>query len=100
VTRAGIYNRRPVRDVAFARKPSPLFLRAVAFAIPRPLAKVLPQRAACFAVRSDATVDRLVADLEQIEELEPPADLFGAEPVAQQRLDELPLDSTELAVPA
>lgn len=96
----GIDGSRPFRNVALAREAATLLLSAIAFAVSGPLAKVLPQGAASLAILLHATVDRLVTDLEQPEELEPPADLFRAKPVAQERLDELPLDSAELAVSA
>lgn len=40
-----------------------------------------------------------MTDLEDLEELEPPADLFGAELIANEGLNELPLDLAEVAVP-
>ena len=91
---------RSVRDVALAGEPAALLLSPIPLAIPDGLTKVLPERSASLFVLLDVAVDGLMADLEQIEELEPSADLFGAELVAQKRLDQLPLRCAELAVPA
>ena len=94
----GLHGGGALSDVALAGQAATLLLGAVAFAISDRLAKVLPQGAACFAVLLHSTVDRLVADLEKPEELQPAADLFGAEPVAQKHLDQFPLDCAELAI--
>jgi hypothetical protein len=80
---ACIHGSRSFRDVTLAGEAATLLLGAVAFAIADRLAKVLPQSSASLPVLLYATIDRLVADIEQPEELEPAADLLGAEPVAQ-----------------
>ena len=81
----------PLADVTFAGEPAALFRCAVALPIPHRLPKVPPERSAAFLVLLDATVDGLMADLEQVDEFKPAADLFRAEFVAQKRFNQLPL---------
>src|SRR6266545_538962 len=90
---------RPFGDVALTRKPTALFSGAVALPVSDRLPKMLPEFAAPAPVRVHVRVDGLVTDLEDLEELEPPADLFGAELMANEGVNELPLDLAEMAVP-
>lgn len=86
--------------MALAREPAPLLRRTVALAVPRPLAKVLPQTAALSLVAMHVRVNRRVTDLQDLEQTQPAADLFGTELLTQKNLDQLPLARSELAVAA
>ena len=89
----------PFGDVPLARKPTALFGGAVALPVSERLPKMLPEFAAPAPVLVHVRVDGLVTDLEDLEKLESPADLFGAELIANETLNELPFDLAEVAVP-
>lgn len=89
----------PLGDVALAAESAALLGRPVTLAIPRRLPKVPPERSAALFVATDVRVDRLATDVEDLEKTQPAAHLFGTELLTQQKVDKLPLRSSELAVP-
>ena len=97
---AGLDRGRSLGDMTLAWKPTTLFSRAVAFPVADRLAKMFPELATAALVLAHVRVNGLMTDVEELEELEPTADLFGAEIIANECLDQRPLDLAEVAVPS
>src|SRR5436305_2998481 len=89
---------RALRNVRFAGKPTAPLNARIALPISHWLPKVLPELSTALSVALHVGVNRLVTDLENLEQSEPAADLLRTELLAQQRLDQLPFNRAELAV--
>ena len=88
----------PLGDVALTGQSTALFGGRVALAVPHRLTQMLPQLSSAAPVSLHVRVDRLMADLENVEEPEPAGDLFRTELLAEQRVHEAPFSLAEVAV--
>ena len=95
---AGLDDGGALGDVSFAGNVAALLVGVVALPAFERLTQMAPELSAAVLVAPDVEVDRLVADLQHAGKLEPPADLFRAELVAQQPLDQSPFRRAEAAV--